>query len=71
MADQVADLPPSINDNLRFILIGSYSEISDQAKAQIKWQIYPPRKWQFEIHTDRFLPREAQADEVPDLPARK
>ena len=64
MADQLADLPPKENGNLRFTLIDCYSELR-QIKWQINWQIYPPRKLQFGIDTARFLLR-AQADQVTD-----
>ena len=43
MADQVPDLPPSINGNFRFILIGSYSEISDRPSHRSSGRsTYPP-----------------------------
>ena len=44
MADQVADLPPSINGNLRFILIDSYSEISDRPGGRSSARSTSPRK---------------------------
>ena len=52
MADQVADLTSrGENDDLRFILIDCYSESSGRPSGRST----PSRKWQFEIHTDRFL----------------
>ena len=49
-ADQVADLPPPRNGNLRFILIDSYSEYAGRTGSRSTLQ-----EWQFEIYTDRFL----------------
>ena len=43
---------PPENDNLRFILIDSYSESSGRPDGR---STPPLRKWQFQIHTDRFL----------------
>ena len=42
---------PSENGNLKFILMDSYSERSDRSSGRSTL----PGKWQFEIHTDRFL----------------
>ena len=54
VADQVADLCPHDNGNLRFIMIDSYSESSaDQVADQVA--DLPPHKCWFQIHTDRLL----------------
>ena len=45
---------PPENGNFRFILIHSCSKSSDQVTDQVA-DLPPPRKWQFQIHTDRFL----------------
>ena len=45
---------PPENGNLRFILIDSYSESSGRPVADQVADL-PTRKWQFDIHTDRFL----------------
>ena len=44
MADQVADLLPSINGNFRFILLDSYSENSGRPAGKSSGR-YPPRIW--------------------------
>ena len=51
---------PPRNGNFRFILIDSYSESSGRPGRRIHQvpDLPPPREWQFEIHTDRFLLQE-------------
>ena len=46
--------PPPTNGNLRFILIDSYSDSSGTPGSRSTGRCNP-HKWQFEIHTDRFL----------------
>ena len=65
---------PMGNAELRLILIDSYSKSSGRQCGKSK----PPREWQFEIHTDRFLLWElrqihltTQAEQVADLSPKK
>ena len=46
---------PPENGDLRFILIDSYSDSSGRPGGRSSCRPTSPRKWQFEIHTDRFL----------------
>ena len=51
-------IPPPENGNLTFIMIDSYSENSDssgRSGGRSSSRSIHPRKWQFDIHTDRFL----------------
>ena len=49
------------NSNLRLIMIDSYCESSGRPGGRSSAHL-PPRKWQFEIHTDRFLLLELMQD---------
>ena len=46
---------PPENGNLTFILIDSYSDSSGRPGGRSSGRSIPLRKWQFDIHTDRFL----------------
>ena len=61
MADQLADLPPHKIAISNFLYIPTVRNDT----WQVKWQNFPPGKWQFEIHTDRLL-LGTQADQVTD-----
>ena len=55
-ADQVADLHPPEKSKYRSILIDYYTESSGREGGRSSDRsIFPPRKWQFDIHTVIFL----------------
>ena len=54
----MADLPLLENSNFRFILIDTYSDISGTPVSRKSGRSTPPRKEQFQIHTDRCVLQE-------------